>query len=239
MADTDIQTESSKLSEAAASSTRRAAEAARKTGEAVADAAHAGVQAEQRSFGAARDAGRQGAEAITRAAQTSLKTSQDLARQATDQAAEFWRSSLTPMSQMQSEFSRWVEQFWRQASPARGPFGAAFPAAFTGQPVADLRETEQGLELAVELAGLKPDDIDLSLRGDSLVLSGERAEESNGKAGAYHVSERRFGRFERSFPLPAGADRSKIEAKFQDGLLRVAIPISPEGQADTPIPVKG
>ena len=219
MADADAQTDLNK--------------AAHKTADAAADTAHAGIEAEQRSFGAARDAGRQGAEAITHAARASLKNTQDLARQATTTAAEFWRSSLTPMSQLQGLF----EQMWRQ--PARMPLGGLFMAPFGGQPLADLRETDKGLELRVELPGLKAEDIDLSLRGDALILSGEKADESVGTAGAFHFSERRFGHFERSFPLPAGADRSNIDASFQDGLLRVAIPLAKDGQEETPIRVKG
>ena len=181
---------------------------------AVADPAQAGVEAEQRSFAAAR---------------SSLKTGQDLARQATTNAAEFWRQSLTPMSQL-------FEQMWRQ--PARMPLSSLFIAPFGNQPPADLRETDKGLELRVELPGLKAEDIDLSLRGDALILAGEKADESSGAAGAVHFSERRFGHFERSFPLPAGADRANIDASFQDGLLRVTIPLAHDEQEETPIAVR-
>jgi HSP20 family protein len=248
MAESEIQSNLNDAGDKAAGAAHRGARAASET-------AQAGVEAERRSFGAAADAGRRSTEALGQAAQTSLKAGQDMARhsqemarRASDQAADFWRSSMTPMAQMQGEFSRWFEQMWRQASPARlhgAPLFAnpAFPgamlASFSGNPAADLHETAQGLELCVELPGLKADEIDLSLRGDTLVLSGEKADETQKAEGAYRVSERRFGRFERSFPLPPEADRSHIDASFQDGLLRVTIPKLAEGQESTPIPVKG
>ncbi len=70
------------------------------------------------------------------------------------------------------------------------------------------------------------------------MVSGEKADSMDGKEGAYRFSERRFGRFERVFPLPPGADRSRIEASFQDGLLSIAIPTSPEAEAAQPIRIK-
>jgi HSP20 family protein len=254
MAETDIQSNRNDAGDKAAGAARRSAGAAIETGRqsanAAADRAQAGVEAEQRSFAAAADAGRQGVEALGQAAQTSLKAGQDLARtsrdaarHAADQASDFWRTSLTPMTQLQSEFGRWVEQVWRQASPTRlhsvPPFAGMLLAPFTGQPLADLRETDTTLELRVELPGLKADDIQLALRGDTLMVSGEKAEEIDRSQGGYRVSERRFGRFERSFLLPPEADRSKINASFADGLLKVTIAKSPDAAEARSIPIRG
>jgi HSP20 family protein len=181
-----------------------------------------------------------------RAAQTSLKAGQDiarhgqdLARRAGDQATEFWRTSLTPMTQLQGEMNRWFEQIWRQASPARlqGGFPALLASPFAGFPVSDLHQTDEGLELLVELPGLKPENVQLSLRGDVLVLSGEKSATTEKGDGGYRVNERRFGRFERSFVLPPEADRNRIDAAFQDGLLRVSIPKLAEGEESKTIPV--
>ena len=234
MAEINTPSETGRSGDGAGTARRPVAEAAARVAESES------VQPEARHFAAsARQAGLRNAEAIGQVAQKSLKTSQDLARQATDQATEFWRSSLTPMSQWQAEFGRWFDQMWRQAAPTRSVFGNMFLTPLGGQPAADLRETAQGLELCVELPGLKAGEIDLNLRGDLLVLSGEKADETQAKSGAYHYSERRFGRFERSFPLPQGADRSGIEASFRDGLLKVTIPISLESQEETPIRIKG
>jgi HSP20 family protein len=252
MADPDVQTHINETGDKTAAAARRNAEAAaataKKAADATGDAAQAGVDAEHRSFTAASDAGRQSAAALGHAAQSSIKASQEMARQgqdmakrATSQAADFWRSSLTPMSQFTGEFNRWFEQMWRGASPAsvQGGLPMALFAPFTGHPLADMRETDRGFELCVDLPGLKAKDIDLQIRGDMLTISGEKAEESRGKQGAYRFSERRFGRFERAFALPPGADRNRIEASFEDGVLKVEIPVSPEGERAQTITVKG
>jgi len=252
MADPDAQTPINEAGDKGAGAARRNAEAgaaaAKRGVDAASDTAKAGIDAEQRSFSAASDAGRQSAAALGRAAQTSMKASQEMARQsqdmakrATSQAADFWRSSLTPMSQLTGEFNRWFEQMWRGATPAsmQGGMPLAMLAPFTGQPLADMRETDQGFELAVDLPGMKAKDIELSIRGEMLVVSGEKAEQNEGGQGGYRFSERRFGRFERAFALPPGADRDKIAANFEDGVLKVEIPISPEGDRAQTIPVKG
>ena len=83
-------------------------------------------------------------------------------------------------------------------------------------------------ELAVELPGLTREDIDISLRGDALTIQGQKAEESEDTQASYRVSERRFGRFERTFALPDDVDTSKIDASFRDGVLRIALPKTPE-----------
>jgi HSP20 family protein len=167
--------------------------------------------------------------------------SQDMAKRATSQAADFWRSSLTPMSQLTGEFNRWFEQMWHGAGPAsmQGGLPLAMLAPFTGHPLADMRETAQGFELCVDLPGMKPRDIELQIRGEMLIVSGEKAEQTNGGQGAYRFSERRFGRFERAFALPPGADRNNIQASFEDGVLKVEIPVSPDGEQAQTIPVKG
>jgi HSP20 family protein len=175
------------------------------------------------------------------AGQEMARHGQDMAKRATSQAADFWRSSLTPMSQLTGEFNRWVEQMWRGASPNafHGGMPLAMLAPFTGQPLADLRETERGFELSVDLPGMKARDIELSVRGEMLIVSGEKAEERDAAQGAYRFSERRFGRFERAFALPPGANRNGIEASFEDGVLKVQIPISPEGEQAQTIPIRG
>ncbi len=252
MAETDAQTPINEAGDKTAAAARRTAEAgagaAKKAADAMTDAAKAGVDAEQRSFSAATDASRQGAAALGRAAQNSLQVgqemarhSQDMAKRATTQAADFWRSSLTPMSQLTGEMNRWFEQMWRGAAPGtfHGGLPLAMLAPFTGQPLADMRETDRGFQLNVDLPGVKAKDIELSIRGEMLVVSGEKAEEQDGKQGGYRFSERRFGRFERAFALPPGADRSKIGASFHDGVLKVEIPISPDGEQAQTIQIKG
>ena len=62
------------------------------------------------------------------------------------------------------------------------------------------------------------------MRGDLLLISGQKAEEKEDASCAYRISERRFGRFERGFPVPADVDRNRIAASFRDGVLTVTLP---------------
>ncbi len=91
-------------------------------------------------------------------------------------------------------------------------------------PPADLRETDHAHILAIELPGLRREDVEIAVEGDALTVRGHKAEEAEKTAGAYRVSERRFGRFERAFPLPPDVDRQAISAEFKDGLLQIALP---------------
>ena len=71
-------------------------------------------------------------------------------------------------------------------------------------------------------------DIDLSISHDTLTVKGEKRDEKEEKSKNYHVSERFYGSFERSFALPEGVDRDKIEAGFAKGVLTVTLPKKPE-----------
>jgi HSP20 family protein len=240
MAESDVQSSIDDAADKAAGAARRAteagAQAARKGAEAATDAAKAGLDAERRSF-----ASPGAAQSSLRAGQDMARQSQDMARRATDQAADFWCSSLRPMSQLSGEFNRWFEQIWR--GPAGGLMQGGLPLAmlspFTGHPLADLRETDKGYELCVDLPGMKAQDIELTLKGDMLMVSGEKTEEDQGGQGGYRFSERRFGRFERTFALPPGVDRSRLDASFEDGVLKVQIPHAPDGDRGRQIPVRG
>lgn len=91
-------------------------------------------------------------------------------------------------------------------------------------PEADVEETENHYLLSFDLPGINKADVDVSVEGDTLTVTGERKWESeNGGTNLRH-HERRYGQFSRSFRLPQDVDSSKIEAVHQDGVLRVAVP---------------
>lgn len=232
-----------------------AANKSRPKTESSANAAQDTIKAEQRSFAEAGDTARAAAgQAATQArdaARTGLKAGQELAaasqeamRKASGQAVDLWRSSLDPLANMQNELGRWFEQTWRQGLAGRLPssplFGEGLFVALSGAPMADLYETPQGLELMVELPGLDASDVQLSIKGEILTISGERSESGVRDEGTYRVRERRSGAFQRSFALPPGVDRERISARFDKGMLTVSIPHG-EGikAAERMIPIKG
>jgi HSP20 family protein len=106
---------------------------------------------------------------------------------------------------------------------ARGVFGAALPAV-------DVAEHEKQYEITAELPGLSEGDIEVSLANQVLTIKGEKKEEKEDEQKDYHVSERRYGSFRRSFQVPEGVDTGKIEASFKNGVLTLVLPKSAEAQ---------
>ena len=94
-------------------------------------------------------------------------------------------------------------------------------------PAADVREDENSIDIDIELPGIKPENVNISVEDGVLAVSGEkRTEREEGAEGEYHSVERRYGAFLRSFQLPQGVDESKITATFDSGVLTVEIPKS-------------
>lgn len=200
-----------------------------------------GHSAEPRSFDRAKspDGGDRAAMANAPAdiAQPIMDSGRQMAeqgRRAGRQVAEAWRQAVDPLLAMQYDMSQWFDDVFRQTFGFRGaaahpfrPMGHLSAASLFGMPPADMRETERAHLLAIELPGLSRDDVDLSISGDTLVVCGHKAEETDDASASYRVSERRYGRFERVFPLPPDVDRAHIEAQFRDGLLKITLPKNP------------
>jgi HSP20 family protein len=92
-------------------------------------------------------------------------------------------------------------------------------------PAVDIREDSKEIVLEVELPGIKPSDVEVTAENGVLTIRGEKQSTSTeGTEGRYHVIERSYGSFTRSFQLPTGVDERRIDAEFQDGLLNVHIP---------------
>ncbi len=104
-------------------------------------------------------------------------------------------------------------------------------------PAIDLRETKEAYVIEADLPGLKREDIEVSVVDDVVTLKGERKSETERTEDGYHYAERRHGRFERSFRLPAGVDTAKVTAQFEQGVLNVTLP-KPEAAKPKQIEVR-
>jgi len=93
-------------------------------------------------------------------------------------------------------------------------------------PVVDVFEKEDRFVVKAELPGMKEEDIDVSVVGDTLSIKGEKKTETEIKEEDYYRCERSYGSFYRSIPIPSNVDANKIEASFEDGILEVALPKS-------------
>ena len=106
-------------------------------------------------------------------------------------------------------------------------------------PAIDVREEADRYVVEAELPGLSEKDIRLELKDNTLLLSTAKKENSteNSGKGRWLRRERREFRFSRSFSLPEDVDAERIDAKFRDGLLTIALPRKPES-APRIVPVK-
>ena len=91
-------------------------------------------------------------------------------------------------------------------------------------PPLDIYETEDRFVVTLELPGIEPDAVDVSVEDSTLTVQGERSFYSDVDEQSFHRVERRYGRFQRSLSLPATADSEHIAASFDKGVLTVEVP---------------
>lgn len=103
----------------------------------------------------------------------------------------------------------------------RGGFMEGF-GSFT--PQVDMTENEKEVKITAELPGLEEKDLDISLTGDTLTISGEKKAEKEDKGDNYYRMERSYGSFHRSIPLPTEVDTDKCNATFKNGVLQITLP---------------
>ncbi len=106
-------------------------------------------------------------------------------------------------------------------------------------PAIEVTERDGKYNVRAELPGLSPDDVRVEVINDALVIQGERKVEHEEKDGGVQRTERQYGLFYRSIPLPEGADTEHANAKFQNGMLEVTIPVPQQKENRRPIRIEG
>ncbi|MGR3464587.1 Hsp20/alpha crystallin family protein [Limimaricola sp.] len=145
-------------------------------------------------------------------------------------------TTTSPLAMLQRDINHVFEDFWHKVENGRN--GQGGPVGLFG-PSADVTETEDGIEVAVELPGMSVEDVDISLSGDVMTIRGEKKAKHEEKRRGVYLSERSYGAFARTIPLPPGVDADKAEARFEKGVLKVSLPKTAEAQARVRrIPVK-
>lgn len=106
-----------------------------------------------------------------------------------------------------------------------GFLGPAVAARSTAAyPKLDLSETDTAVFVVAELPGVKQEEIDIEVQADVLRISGEKKDERVVNEHNFHVTERSFGRFDRSVRLPVEVDGRQAEAAFKNGVLLISLP---------------
>jgi len=104
-------------------------------------------------------------------------------------------------------------------------------------PRVDIFEEADHIVMTAELPGVEKDNIAIDVNGRVLTVKGERSSDNEVKEDNYYRRERSYGRFERSFTLPAETDSEKIKAEYRDGVLTLNIP-KPESSKKKQITVQ-
>jgi HSP20 family protein len=102
--------------------------------------------------------------------------------------------------------------------------GGWMPRVMAFTPKVDVVETENEVEVTVDLPGMKREEVEVEVRNGDLWISGKRTEEKEEKEKTYHRVERRYGEFRRVLALPAEIDGDKVTAKYDNGILKVTAP---------------
>ena len=103
------------------------------------------------------------------------------------------------------------------------PVGAIAPRA-EWMPSFEVRENKDGYVFKADLPGVKKDDLDVSLTGNRLQITGKRDEEKEAKDDTFYTYERAYGEFTRTFTMPEGIDHAHVKSELADGVLTIVVP---------------
>jgi HSP20 family protein len=129
-----------------------------------------------------------------------------------NQQKEFFSDIKNEFKEIGSKVNRMFDEFVRGREGSKG-------YAIT----ADVWETREEMVFELDVPGFSKADFSVQIRDNALVVSGSR-NRSTGSEISYHLRERSFGEFERTFAIPASVDQGRIKAKYENGVLRVSLP---------------
>ncbi len=122
------------------------------------------------------------------------------------------------LSTLHREMDELFDRFFGRAEMWSGLTGGAV------SPAVDYSLEGGRLDIRVELPGVDPKDVDISVTGNLLTIKGERKEEKEVKEEDYYMREIGVGRFERTLALPEGVNTDKIKANYDKGILHISMP---------------
>jgi len=144
--------------------------------------------------------------------------------------SRFVRDPFALMREMTSEFDR---MFGESARPFfRWPSLRRRATAEIGWcPEIDVFEKDNRLVTKIDLPGMNKEDVKVEVTDGQLAIFGERKREGEEKGEEFYRSEREYGSFYRSLPLPEGARVDDVKATFTDGVLEVSVPLPARPEA--------
>ena len=121
-----------------------------------------------------------------------------------------------------AQINRWVDNTLSPLTPSH--------------PAVDVAEDADGFTIALEIPGVKAEEVKVALDGNRLTITGEKKQETEDRTDRVHRIERRFGSFRRAFTLPESVDLDQVAAKMADGVLTVTLRKTPRAKPrDIPV----
>jgi HSP20 family protein len=131
----------------------------------------------------------------------------------------------SPPSLLDRSPLRLFDELFEQVTPLF-PFGLndRQTLEMTNWPQVDISDEGEHLVVRADVPGLSPEELNVQVQNNMLVISGERTSTSKTEQGGYLRSERKSGRFTRQISLPEGIDAEKVEARYTHGVLELRMP---------------
>lgn len=158
----------------------------------------------------------------------------ELANWGNGEPFSWWRTPSEFFNDPFSVMRRFREEMDRVFSRS---FGEEFGGAGMWSPAIEVTEQDGNLRVHAELPGMKPEDVKIEATDDSLVIQGERKYEHEENSKGIFRSERRYGKFYREIPLPEGANVDQAQARFNNGVLEVTLPVPERKSNRREIPI--
>jgi len=135
-----------------------------------------------------------------------------------------WRND-TAIPTLLAEMNRFARDAARSGETSLDDYGL--------HPAADVVETQNGFEVSLDMPGVEPKAIQIQVEEQTLTVQAERRQAALPKDGAVHRAERPTGTFSRSFALPGSVDGTRVEARYEAGVLSVSLPKREEAKPRT------
>jgi HSP20 family protein len=138
-------------------------------------------------------------------------------------------ASIAPVWEPRSELSRVMRDFlgwdpFREMTPFIPQTSLTFLPSF------EVKESKDSYLFKADVPGVKESDLEVSVTGNRLTVSGKREAERQEQTDTYYTTERSYGEFTRSFTLPDGVDMNSVHADLKEGVLTLSIRKTPEAQ---------
>lgn len=141
---------------------------------------------------------------------------------------------LATLADFRNEMNRLFEGFFSRPLPVPSWFETIEPGQWL--PTVDMTESDTQIKVRVELPGIDPQDVDVSVSEDRLVISGDKKSAAESTGDGWTHRESHYGSFSRAIPLPEAVDPTKVTARYDQGVLTVELTKSP-ATASRKVPV--